>query len=310
MSQTQPLVSVIVMCYQHGAYVQEAIESVLTQDYAAIELIVSDDGSTDESQQVIKALARQHPQIKTVLHAQNQGYTRSFNQAWRQSQGEYIIDLAADDVLLPGRVQAQVKYFLQQSAQTGVIYTDAHYINARGAYLHAHFGPAPAKVADEEPPSGDLYARLLFGYLIAAPTMMIRREVLEQLGGYDESLSYEDFDFWIRSARDWHYAYLPQVTTHIRLLTGSLSSQQYRPGSKQLEDTFAICQKAAALNRSEAEHRALVNRLRYEHRHARWCGHDAVALRYWQLMKSNRARNLLSYLAHYLGPVLRPRQKK
>lgn len=303
MSTPTPLVSIIIMCYQHGPYVREAIESALAQGYPALEIIVSDDGSSDNSAAVIRSAVAGHPQIKTLLHSQNQGYTRAFNLAFRQSAGHYLIDLAADDVLLPGRVEAQVKAFAAAGAQTGVVYTNAHYINEQGDYLHPHFGAPPAKVPHEQPPSGDLYARLLYGYLIAAPTMMIRRSLLEQLGGYDESLSYEDFDFWVRSARHWHYAYLPEVTTQIRLLASSLSHQQYRPGSKQLADTLAICRKARQLNRTAAERQAWFNRLRYEHRHAHWCGHNTVAQQYWELMGAAGARNWLSYLAQYLGPL-------
>lgn len=304
MSESPPLVSVLVLCYNHAPYVAESIRSVLEQDYPAIELIVCDDGSDDESREVIRDIVKANPHIKTRLSEVNQGYTRTFNTAFAESKGVFLIDLAADDVLLPGRISKQVALFAESGPKTGVVYSDAQYIDAGGKPLHKHFGPAPAKVPNEKPPSGDLYARLLRGYLIAAPTMMIRREVLDALGGYDEHLDYEDFDFWVRSARHWHYAYLNAVTTKTRILDSSLGAQQYRPGSKQLEDTLAICRKAATQNNTWAEKQALIARLRYEYRQALLCGQEKVASAYWEFLKETEGRDLLSHLLHLSSRLL------
>lgn len=299
-----PLVSVLILCYNHAPFVAEAIQSVLDQDYPAIEIIVCDDGSQDESREVITALAREHPEIRPLLSTQNKGYTSTFNEAFAQSKGAFIIDLAADDILLPQRIAQQVALFGQSEANVGVVYSNARYRDAQGKAVHLHFGPPPAKVPNEAPPSGDLYERLLRGYLIAAPTMMIRREVLESLGGYDVSLDYEDFDFWVRSARHWHYAYLDSVTTGIRLLSDSLSARQYRPDSKQLEDTLRICRKAQTQNTHLREDRALIARLRYEYRQSLLCGHESAATDFYKMLEEMGGADLLSRALHFLAPLL------
>ncbi|HHL53227.1 MAG TPA: glycosyltransferase family 2 protein, partial [Flammeovirgaceae bacterium] len=98
MSRTvQPLVSVICLSYNHAAYVGEAIASVLAQNYPRVELIVVDDGSSDASVSAIKQALAGKKDIKFIALQENIGNCRAFNLAWRQAQGDYIIDLAADD---------------------------------------------------------------------------------------------------------------------------------------------------------------------------------------------------------------------
>jgi hypothetical protein len=90
--------------------------------------------------------------------------------------------------------------------------------------------------------------------------------VLDHLGGYDEELTYEDFDFWVRSARICHYAFLDENLTRIRKLRQSMSTGQYTPGDRQLHSTYLVCLKAQQLNRDNGDHKALVKRVRYEFR--------------------------------------------
>jgi hypothetical protein len=113
-------------------------------------------------------------------------------------------------------------------------------------------------------PQGDVYSNLVSTYFIASPTMMVRREVLDRLGGYDENLSYEDFDFWVRSSRDYKYAFLNESLTQIRKVKQSMSTGWYVPGDKQLHSTYLVCKKIQQLNRTREDHLALVKRVRYE----------------------------------------------
>ena len=100
-----PLVSVICLCYNHSKYVIESIESVLSQSYANIELIIVDDASTDDSQSVIRNFIVSLPQVNFIPLTNNIGNCSAFNIGWRASSGDYVIDLAADDwretLLLP-----------------------------------------------------------------------------------------------------------------------------------------------------------------------------------------------------------------
>jgi glycosyltransferase involved in cell wall biosynthesis len=254
----QPLVSVICLCYNHAAFVREAVQSVMQQTYTNVELILIDDASKDHSAAAIEELQRLYPAIKTIVLKNNVGNCKAFNQGLAESRGEYIIDLAADDVLLPDRIKKGIDFF-QQSPDTGVIFSDAEWISETGEHLYYHSERFPHALI----PQGDIYLDLIEKYFICSPTMMFRRTVIEHLDGYDESLAYEDFDFCIRSSRDFEFGYMPEVTVKKRVVKNSMSKKQ-RGSIKQQRSTFRVCEKILELNETEEEQAALTRRIRYE----------------------------------------------
>src|SRR5687767_14024308 len=106
-----PLVTVICLCYNHSKFVRKAVESVLTQTYTNIQLVVVDDTSTDNSANIIKELVARHPSIEFISLPTNLGNCKAFNRGLALAKGEYTIDFAADDVLMPERISRQVQYF-------------------------------------------------------------------------------------------------------------------------------------------------------------------------------------------------------
>jgi len=280
-----PLVSVICLCYNHARFLREALDSVLAQTYPNIEVVVVDDCSTDGSVSIIQEYLGRHPGIRFISTGHNRGNTTAFNMGWRASHGAYIIDFATDDVLLPERVALQVEAFEQLDQTYGVVYTDAVYINDASAAIGYHYKRSPSGQLDAYAPSGDVFADLVGKYIICPPTMMVRRSVFEDLNGYDESLAYEDFDFWVRSSRLYNYFYLDAVTTKRRVHTSSLSRGWYKPGSKLLASTVKVCRKAAALVQAESEGEALAQRLKYEARHAYLTGNFNEAAQFLDLLR-------------------------
>lgn len=278
----QPPVSVICLCYNHAAFVKEAVESVMHQTYPNVELILVDDASKDESTAVIEELQRQYPSIQTILLKDNVGNCKAFNQGVRLSKGQFIIDLAADDVLLPDRIKKGVDFFKSFSPSVGVIFSDAEWINEAGDHLYFHSERFP----HSDIPQGDIYLDLIDSYFICSPTMMFRRKVIDDLGGYDEMLAYEDFDFWIRSSRNFLYAYSPEVTVKKRVVSTSMSRNQQR-SIQQQRSTFRVCGKIFELNRNEAERAALSRRIRYEIRLNLRRGNLRLVADYFSLLKKN-----------------------
>ena len=284
----RPLVSVICLCYNHARFVEEAIASVLRQTHPAVQLVVVDDASTDNSVQVIRESMEDHPDITFLPLLKNVGNCRAFNKGFALSTGTFIIDLAADDVLKPNRMKVGVDAFASLEPDYGVHFSDAELIDESGNHLGYHSDRFPHASI----PQGDIYRELISRYFINSPTMMMRRSVLEKLGGYDESLAYEDFDFWIRSSREWQYAYTPEPLVRRRMLKNSMSGGQYRKKSIQLVSTFRVCEKILQLNRTMDERKALSKRIGYEMKRAARLQEWGLALDYFKLLLRNRTSTL------------------
>ncbi len=256
------LVTVICLCHNHQAFVVEALQSVLQQTHAYVQLIVLDDASTDGSKIAIANFVSQHPTIEYIDLLENVGSCRAFNIALKKAKGNFIIDLAADDVLLPERIQEGLACFEKKGSEYGLQFSDALLIqvDGRNAGLHSDRFPHTSI------PQGDIYKDLIERYFICSPTMMFRKELIDELGGYDEQLSYEDFDLWIRSARQWKYCYVPKALIKRRILAGSLSAKQFSMRSPHQYSTYLICKKIMYLNKTRDEQHALNRRIRYEMR--------------------------------------------
>jgi glycosyltransferase involved in cell wall biosynthesis len=293
----QPLVTIICLCYNHERFLKEALDSVVAQTYPNLELIVVDDMSTDNSPAIIQEYIRKYPQFRFISTGKNVGNCKAFNLSWRTSKGEFIIDFATDDVLLPDRVEKQVEAFVKSDQTCGVVYSDAAYINDNSEHLHYHSQKFRAA------PDGNVFSEVVGRYFICPPTMMMRRKVLEELNGYDETLAYEDFDFWVRSARNWNYKYLPEVTTKRRLHQHSLSQKFYSSEGRMLQSTIRVCEKAAMLVKTPSEKSALIKRLQYETRHAYLTNHFTETAQFLKLLRDQVSRpgiiyNLISILSN------------
>ena len=288
-----PLVSVICLCYNQHRWVEEAIESVLRQTYPNIEIILADDASTDGSQVVIERIKARHPQVKVLLSAFNRGNCKAFNEALREAKGVFVVDFAADDIMRPDRVEKQVKKFGELDETYGVIFTDADYIDGDGKLIRRHYAWLWSKGLLKTVPEGDVYRDVLSRFFIAAPTMLIRRSVLDKLGGYDESLSYEDFDFWVRSSRYFKYAFINEPLTLIRRTGVSMSAGWYKPGDRMLHSTYMVCRKAKGLSCNDEDRSALVQRVRYELRQSVLSENRIEAVLFYQLLKELAAPSLV-----------------
>lgn len=264
MQNSPPLVTVIVLCFNQGKYLREAVQSVMEQDYKPVEIIIVDDASTDRSREVAKEIVSEHPEIKSILLEENLGNCRAFNHGLQLALGKYVIDLAADDLLIPNRIMVGVRELEAKGEKFGVHFSDAYLCDENAEMVNTHYSRDGKGILLETVPQGKVYVDLLSKYFICAPTMMMRKSMLNELGGYNEDLSYEDFDFWIRSSRNYQYVFSDDILVKKRNLPNSLSKQQYRWRSKHFESTYRVCKMAFSLNRNATEHKALRSRILYE----------------------------------------------
>lgn len=280
----RPLVTVIGIAYNHEAFIEEALGSVWAQTYDNLQVILLDDASTDDSQQVIENLIADKEGVTFLSHEMNQGYMATFNEGLKMAKGEFIIDFALDDVMLPDFIEKSVSALEAAGEGYGVSFTDAMYIDKLSNETGQHFASLRKKGLIDEMPQGDVFEMVLKRYFICTPTMVIRKEVFDRIGGYDEDLAYEDFDFWVRSGRYFKYVYTDEILMKKRKLETSMSANRYRHWqNEQLTSVYEVCEKAFSLCKTKSELKALRWRLFYEYRQALRAGHRVLASKHREL---------------------------
>ena len=207
-----PAVSVLMGVRDGAPWVSEAVESVLAQTDGDLEMIVIDDGSADATPDLLAAFRDERLRVERQARA---GLTPSLNRAWRLARAPLLARLDADDLALPARIERQ-RSFLAAHPEVGLIGTGAREVRADGS-----------EVAIVSPPSDDEAIRrsLIRRNPFVHSSVMMRRELVEQLGGYDESLAVaQDYDLWMRMSRVTRLANLPAPLVVRRLLPGRVSA--------------------------------------------------------------------------------------
>jgi glycosyltransferase involved in cell wall biosynthesis len=186
-STSPPLVSVVIPCYDQAHFLSEAIESVLTQTYPHIELVVVDDGSNDNT----VAVVNRYPGTR-YFRQENQGLAAARNAGLRQTIGEYLVFLDSDDRLLPHALDAGLRCFRDNPA-CGFVYGHSRFIAFEGT---------PTRGTPPSAASNDFYLTLLRGLPILSPaSVMYRREVFGDVGVFNVDLSpAADYDLYYRIA--------------------------------------------------------------------------------------------------------------
>lgn len=203
-----PLVSIVVPSYNHARYVEAAVESVLAQDYPQIELIVIDDGSTDDS---AARLEKYRGRLRLEVQA-NQGQAATVNRGWQLSRGEILGYLSADDCLLPGAVRSSVAC-LERNPDAIGCYCDYNLID-----------PNSAQLRRVRAPEFD-YRRMVTDILCPpGPGAFFRRQALDQAGGWNGAFrQFGDYDFWLRLGLHGRLVRIPQALASFRVHAGSQS---------------------------------------------------------------------------------------
>jgi len=213
-----PLVSIIIPTFNYGCYISNAINSALQQTYANIEVIVVDDGSTDETQVV---LAKYEGKIRSIRQ-DNQGASAARNRGIREANGEYIAFLDADDRYRPDNIARKLSY-LQQHPEFRWCYSNCVWVDASGG--EGVRGDQIDSMLLSLRAEGDVFLKALSGYLLGTNLFLFHRDVLQTVGGFDESLEVlEDYDVYLRAAHDYPIGYVDDVLVEIYSHEGSLGS--------------------------------------------------------------------------------------
>lgn len=211
-----PLISVIIPAYNQARYVSQSLQSVLNQTYPNFELIVVDDGSTDETPQIIARV--QDPRVRVIRQA-NAGLSAARNTGLRESSAPLVTFLDADDYFLPDKLEVLLR-FLEEHPDTGLVAGKARYIDHLSNTL-----PSPAM------PSTRLdLPELLYENPICVSSILMRRMWLERVGVFDETLrACEDWDMWLRLlAAGCPMAWVEHEVVAYRIHPGQMTSQSVR----------------------------------------------------------------------------------
>lgn len=204
-----PKISVIMSVYNGDNHLRESIESILTQTFTNFEFIIVNDGSTDASLQIIQTY--NDKRIRIINNQENIGLTKSLNKALKQAQGEYIARQDADDLSLRNRLELQLE-FLDSHPEIAVLGTGIYVINERGEVIEKRImAPNPIK-------------SLAKGNRFIHGSVMIRKSVIDVMGGYIEYLKYsQDYELWLRISRKYDVINLKAALYMLRFHGGSIS---------------------------------------------------------------------------------------
>lgn len=221
-----PLVSVIIPSYNHAQYIEQAMQSVLDQDYPNIQMIVVDDGSKDNSHAVISAFATRNPQVETILNSENRGQSAVVNQGIARAKGDFIQLLPSDDWYLPEKTRLQVAKFQACAPEVGVIYgRGARFFEDTGKTIQSYAPIHRGWVAE---------AFITVGQFVYPITPMFRRDVFDKVQ-LDETLRAEGEAAYIRMAIHFQFDYVDDVV-------GVMRDHSYNIG-KQTEIMYEELQK-------------------------------------------------------------------
>lgn len=302
-----PLVTVVVLCYEQAAYVTKALDSVMMQTYPTLQLIIIDDGSKDGCGVIIKQWVQSQtrfPEPEMILLPNNLGMTKAFAHANGIIKGKYLIDLSADDMMVPTRVERQVECFAAsqspQAKEVAMVYTDALMIDAEGHPLGNWYQGRLLNLRRAAPQ--DQLSMLLQYNHICAPSVMYRTDAWLVVGGFDTSYVYEDLPIFLKfvvCGYDFHF--LDECLTLRRKLTGSATSRQYVRAKNGLHNptlisTLALCQWVVSYCQTTEQQLALAFFVRYHLRLAATLGHHGLANKFHQLLEAKKCSQLTDRL--------------
>ncbi len=231
-----PKFSVVIPAYNSGKYLSEAIESVLSQTFQDWELLIVDDGSTDNTKNIIEGYTKRYPQKVKYFYQKNAGTSAARNRGIKAAKGEWIAFLDADDIWLSGKLELHMACF-SECPEADLFYTNATMVkydkSRKWPYIHEkEFNFKPS----------EMYVRILIRNFIPFSSVVVQKSVLEAVGGFDEAIRFcEDTDLLLRLAKKCVFRYINSIQMIYRVSPGSKNTQlenRYRAIIRYLNTYF------------------------------------------------------------------------
>lgn len=270
------LVSVVIPAYNHERYVADAIRSVIEQDYADMELVIINDGSTDETDEVIRSLVpaceRRFVRFE-YINQQNRGVAATMNRGVAWCRSEYVTSVSSDDLMLSGKVSELYRALSVAGPEVAIAYGDALFVDEEGVQLSldeggnrcvdgsagfaGFIGFYTRHRSDLRVDELFSYANLIRGNFLPGMAMMWRKSCLDAVGGFVPGVVIEDWDLWLRLARRYRGVAVNKPLAKYRWHP----ENTVRTGvARLLKSTQAILRREIRLNRENTAMQATIAR--------------------------------------------------
>ncbi len=222
MNGTHPLISVITVCYQGGEYLEQCIQSVISQDFTNFEYIIIDGGSSDGSVEIIQ---RYQDQLAYWHSRQDRGLSHAFNQGLEQSRGQWIAFLNSDDIYASPTVLSTSANTLRQAKNIDVIHGQIQHIKREKA-------PVPLSSKIGSPWYWSQFRRYSS---IPHPAAFLHRNLIDQVGGFDEDFRNAlDYELFLRKGAELRVTYFPELIAQMRM--GGISTLEVKRSLRESRD--------------------------------------------------------------------------
>lgn|SRR5690554_122731 len=212
-----PLVSVVIPTFNRADFIREAVESVLAQTYPNFEILVVDDGSTDDTREVLKAYS-QEPRLR-YFYQENQGQSVARNYALSEARGDFVCFLDSDNRWLPHKLEVSLQAF-QENPDVSVIYGDIITINEKGEEISRH---------NMRRYSGRITPYLFQDNCVSMNTSMTRRQCFSEMGGLEAGRrAADDYELWLRFSARYKFLYISDFLAEYRVMENQISSNKDR----------------------------------------------------------------------------------
>jgi glycosyltransferase involved in cell wall biosynthesis len=207
------LVSVIMASYNHERYISEAIDSVLNQTFADIELIIVDDASTDNSRGIIEQYQAKDPRVHAVFHKINLGIAKTANEGQRLANGKFISFIGSDDLWAPTKLEKQLK--LLRGNEDKVVWSEGDVIDAEGKPKGLTF--TQMHKSENKPKNGLIYREIIQDNYVCGQSVIFKKEFFNDLCFNDELRFLSDYQFMADIASKHEFLFIPESLAKYRI---------------------------------------------------------------------------------------------
>lgn len=246
-----PLVSIIAVCYNHEKYVEETLDSILNQSFANIELVIIDSNSSDNSVEIIeKWIEKNKIHCRFIKQSKPKSICQNLNEALTQIKGEYFQPISCDDVLEKNKIERQVQVFMRSCESLSLVYGDLIPIDESGNRISTSTYFEEKNWNNQtDLPSGKIFNEFLATFIIKAPTVLLRKKHVLEVGGYNETYRFEDVQMWFALTSQFAITGCFDAKTYYRVLPSSLfHSSKNKSIKKEYINLFSSYRKKSKMS--------------------------------------------------------------